>query len=551
MSVDDGFQYLQLDQRMYEYVRSTAITNITDALLELITNGIDAYTDIPEPVYPQSVFVTLNRTENKIMVQDNATGLDGERLEQCFLTVGSYTSSENKRGHFSRGAKDISAIGNITFSTIKNGLFSQCVLLDTALGKITYSNIPATDEHRDEFNLVGDGLCVCIDLTKITLTNWNIDNIRNHYALFDIYSNPNYQVSITDLTNETTEIMNYTQPAGTKILDIEYDLTRWNAVARFTLYTSMELPSKDNGILISSDNAIYQHDLLSPYIWRNSLSQRLFGRIHCSDINRIMNEYDEFGATKRNPFPLIEPSRLGGLHKKHPFFKELIAIPLRKIQYYFEECNYLKNRNSIKSVSDLFYGIQGLQDLGNSLLQNVSLDDPIVEDDFVPPDLQTLLEASIRSSSGRIRDLDENLDLSQKNIDTRISQEQDILNSDQNKVHIQMIEAPNKYHINYDSSGIYIDISKTHPAMEQYLGDKTEDEIASSLETTEMKILFSDIISEAFADIIYEDDVKNSDINPADYTTEQLLKIMDTKYWDSYNSIHPKLYNLLVKGIPI
>ena len=113
MSDNDDFKFVDIDQRMYEYVRATAITNITDALLELITNSIDAYKDIPtDNTQPQQVVVELYRKDNRLVVRDNASGLDGDRIKQCFLTVGSYTSGDSKRGHFSRGAKDISAIAN-------------------------------------------------------------------------------------------------------------------------------------------------------------------------------------------------------------------------------------------------------------------------------------------------------------------------------------------------------------------------------------------------------------------------------------------------------
>jgi len=557
---EEGYKYIDLDIRMYEYIRATAITNITDALLELITNSIDAYSDVSDPEYPQTVEINLYNEDNKIIVIDNACGLDGTRLEKCFLTVGSYTSDSNKRGHFSRGAKDISSIANITFSTIKDDLFSQCILKDTAKGKVTNINIPATTELREQYNLAGNGLHVELELTKVTLKEWNRNNIKNNSALFDIFDNKKYDIMLINKDELTAEKLVYIHPEGKKILDIEYNLSRWHTKARFTLYTSNKLPRNQNGFIVSSDNAIYQFNLLSPYIWRNPLSSKLFGRLHCDGINKIIKDYDTTGPIKKNPFPLIEPSRMGGLGSKHPFTKELIAVPLRKIQYYFEECNYLKKQHKIQSISDLFYGLESLQDLGLSML-----DDIVDEDDYdgkfnedegensviIPAELITLENSLNRSrpKQARIRDLDDTLELSENNVNTRINDMKgEFDDTSGKKVHVKMIDTENKYHINYDSKGIYLDISKTHPAMQEYLVNKTEDEISDALQTKEVRMLFADIFAEAFSDMLHAENIKKEDINLGDYTTDQLLLMLNQKYWEQYNKIEPKIYDMIVKG---
>ena len=63
----------------------------------------------------------------------------------------------------------------------------------------------------------------------------------------------------------------------------------------------------------------------------------LFGVIHCDYINKLLIDYDKNGASKKNPFPILDPSRVGGLNYDHPFMKELLKIPEDRLNLILQE----------------------------------------------------------------------------------------------------------------------------------------------------------------------------------------------------------------------
>ena len=56
----------------------------------------------------------------------------------------------------------------------------------------------------------------------------------------------------------------------------------------------------------------------------NPYMKSLSGMIHSTYINKLLRDYDKNGASKLNPFPILDPSRVGGLNYDHPFMQELI-----------------------------------------------------------------------------------------------------------------------------------------------------------------------------------------------------------------------------------
>ena len=129
---------LSISSRGYMYIRSMSIQNVADALVELITNSDDAFQNkfaAMEKAGTRSSWVSRHAGDievefwapNVIKVRDHATGMDGATMVTNLLNVGDYTAAGDlSRGHFSRGAKDISALGDVTFMMVKNNLYSAC-----------------------------------------------------------------------------------------------------------------------------------------------------------------------------------------------------------------------------------------------------------------------------------------------------------------------------------------------------------------------------------------------------------------------------------------
>jgi hypothetical protein len=202
---DINYQTLYLNPRMYQYIRASAITNLDDAIVELITNCVDAYTGINNNL--NKITINLSKKNNYLEVIDNAIGLDAENMEKCFLEVGTYVSDETKRGHFSRGSKDISALGNCTFIAIKDNKYSECKILYDGKGAMIIKNSDITDELRTKINIPQNGLYVKIDIINPQVLNdFNLDDFSYHYALRDIFKNNDFEIKFNIVDNNITKI---------------------------------------------------------------------------------------------------------------------------------------------------------------------------------------------------------------------------------------------------------------------------------------------------------------------------------------------------------
>ena len=138
-------EFIQFNERAYKFIRGSAVNHIIDAIVELITNADDAYDKGNILKKKINIHIDYN---GLLKVTDQALGLNSESMKKCFLQVGNYTSQENNRGFFSRGAKDISSLGNVYFESIKDDKYSKLLLDKNAKGELQISDIPVTKEIR-------------------------------------------------------------------------------------------------------------------------------------------------------------------------------------------------------------------------------------------------------------------------------------------------------------------------------------------------------------------------------------------------------------------
>ena len=112
--------FIKFNERAYKFIRGSAVSQIIDALIELITNSDDAYDK--GKIKNKDIHIHLNY-RGQLIVTDQAIGLTSDQMRKCFLQVGNFTSTNDNRGFFSRGAKDISALGDIYFESIKDNKY--------------------------------------------------------------------------------------------------------------------------------------------------------------------------------------------------------------------------------------------------------------------------------------------------------------------------------------------------------------------------------------------------------------------------------------------
>ena len=174
--------FIGISERAYKYIRQFTIKSIDDALIELITNSVDAYN---KTTYETRLIEIDIIDEVAVKVRDRALGLTAKQLELCFLQVGTYTSDNTSRGFFSRGAKDISALGDIYFNAIRDNKYSQCLLNTDAYGMINTADIDVTEDIRMTYCIPNP--CNGLEVMLKLLPNFQSIDIDSLYVTLCIW----------------------------------------------------------------------------------------------------------------------------------------------------------------------------------------------------------------------------------------------------------------------------------------------------------------------------------------------------------------------------
>lgn len=379
-------QFVTISERAYKYIRQFTIKSVEDAMVELITNCIDAYGSSRSfDGKEKLVYIDYNIDQHIITVADNAIGMHADVMEKCFLSVGNYTNTEGSRGFFSRGAKDVSAIGDLHFKSIKDGKYSSCVLNNEAYGSILDNRVEATDEHYELCSIPRgkNGVSVSLKL----LPNFHvkspelITNVKDISSLRSIFTNKDIRVHFAT-TNDQKDIffdtiIKYEEPKGHMLMDVTYDIPGYpDHSARFVIYKALmpiPEPQKENkmkfGFLIKDDTTDYEVSTIDKrFRWKPHMNM-LYGYLQCNGINELLLDYDKNGASPKNPMPIIDPSRLTGINIEHPFVNSLLSIPKTRIDHVLRELNASISKKSV-AIEDVDQLIDELDKLGLKIVDD-------------------------------------------------------------------------------------------------------------------------------------------------------------------------------------
>lgn len=546
------YKPLTLNSRMYQYIRASAITNLDDALVELITNCIDAYIGIDNN--PNLININFSKTNKYIEIIDQAIGLTADKMKVCFLEVGTYVSDERKRGHFSRGAKDISALGDCTFIAIKDNKYSMCKILYDGLGAMLVSDADITEEIRNQTQITNNGFYVKVEIEiQEIVNNFNSDVFIYHYALRDIFSNDKFNIILNNLDTNTQKQLKYTFPIGEKVIDGDYNVPNYNVPAKFTLFLS---PNKsmnysnnfrytENGVLIGSNNTIYENGFLNAkYIANNPHSKKMFGRISCDYINELLKDYETNGPSPSNPFPIIDSSRLQGINYYHPFVRNLILLPIERITYILSQLE-LESRNQIKEEQmNKIFDIAGLHLLNDDVFQKLGIN---LQTDFKLKKIDNFQLPNIRQQF-----ITENstLKYSKPNIKRQKQEQQQQQQDNQEnlretaKLTLNFVDTQltGKYEVFATNQGIVINISKSNYIIKKYVLGATDTNNAYT--NIQFKAHVADIISEAFADLLTSVEINNQNIENIDQNT--LVNLVNTTFNKHYANVSEQIHNIIL-----
>jgi len=384
-TTDSGLHFVQLNERVYKYIRQFTIKNSQDAFVELITNSIDAYNKAGK-TSGRTVKIQYH-SPNHIYVIDEALGLTSEEMSKYFLTVGEYTADAGSRGFFSRGAKDISAIGDITFTAIKDGKISQVYLNSDAYGEVMIADRDVTVNERVQFGLGGNGLNVRLDLLPSFLVpdpSAQAESLSRIGVLRDIMIDSNNVINYSHI-NETGEVLftrrlEFSYPEGTKILDLTYNIPGYEQYqARFEIYTTTDpipQPKKEDemvfGFLIRDNTSVYEIGTIDDRFRWNPYMNRLYGFVTCNALHDMLLDYDANGPTVTNPTPIIDPSRITGTNKEHPFIVALLSIPKVRLDAILHELNTTISKSAI-SLEEIDQLLEELERYGLDVLDDEAI----------------------------------------------------------------------------------------------------------------------------------------------------------------------------------
>jgi len=384
---DSSSTTLLYSSRFYRYVKSSAITNVTDAYVELITNSQDAYLRMQDnPPESKLIACIMNYHDVSITVYDQAVGLDAERMVECFGQVGTFTSFEDARGYFSRGAKDITALGDATFTCVKDSKLSQCTLTNNDIFTVHIRDRTITDEERKLYDIPENGVHVTLKLKndsflpELSTVGVGVSLITDFYSLRTVMSSPNIYLKMCVVSPQNVQLFNgrlqYQSPEVDKVLiDEVLHIHGYpeNVTASFKLYLlkeSQDEPLYDRlmkfGVLVSSGNAIHEVTTFYNDARYHPAINKVYGVLECSYINDLMYEFDNGVDNPDNSFPILDNSRLRGLDRKHPFTKALFRQPYRQLLYVLESI-YQGNVSQNPLAGELNYLLNNLNLLVNNI----------------------------------------------------------------------------------------------------------------------------------------------------------------------------------------
>jgi len=350
-----------LDPRIYDLIRQNAIQTVEEALVELITNSIDSYESLE---YKEKKIEghknILVRTEGKkITVTDNAVGMTFDELKNKILTVGKMTSESTSRGLIGRGAKDISNISDVIFTSTKNGLTSAVLLKNDLSTFILFKNLN---------NGENDGTIVTMNV----LSSYQVydddtlsEKLRKNFFLRNILLEKKYNIYVGE------NLLSYSNPLGTKIVDIEYEVEGYPGhFAHLKLFKSdyiIKNPSSqmelEYGVLVHSEKSVYEcggvfaEDIAykNDHRWNPSMKY-VYGSLKCDSIDDFARDITINGRTKENPSLIFDSSRRGGLNKKHPFVISLFKIPYKWLEIVLDKVNdqFFSNVNIETHTQNIF-----------------------------------------------------------------------------------------------------------------------------------------------------------------------------------------------------
>lgn len=312
--------YPGIDDEVAVIQAQGTISNIFDALVELITNSDDSYKILEADGKKPSgnIDITIKKSNQgfceSIRIRDEATGIPASKIEEIFCygkpTSGLYLG-KSVRGFFGRGLKEsILSLGQAEITTSFQGQATRCKYYYSQDEKKLILEIFDQQQRNDPVSYTDINI-ICSAEKKIRCPDFEkiYKVLNDHFVLRDINRNLKRNIKITlEKGNKKYgpkrlffKIPSYQQIENLEIISSEY------GPARFVLYESPEKlyyskydPSSLAGILVKTKGAILENYMFG--FENDQNSHYFFGELDCPGIFEKLLKGDK---------SLIRPDRKG------------------------------------------------------------------------------------------------------------------------------------------------------------------------------------------------------------------------------------------------
>jgi len=374
------------------------ISDLIDAIVELVTNSDDSYSELEQSGENPSgnIEISIKRTKDgkleELKISDEAAGINPGKFENI-IRYGKNTSAfyegKSVRGFFGRGLKEsIIALGTGLISTIAEGKETE--------GEYFYDH----SEKRIKFiTITFNSETIKPSGTIITISRAENRNVRcppfetlfnrilNHFALREILTNTNRKVTLIvehlglkKGGKSYKKKLRFEKLVGQMIVNDKLYLKGFG-IATLKLYESsrkLEFSRNDPGslagILIKTSNSILENQLFGfdnePY------AHYFFGELSCPGILEKMKSEDT---------SFLRPDRKG-LYWKHKYCSEIENIIKKALSNHIDrkkkqdESNKMSKKMPLERKTKIYKLFKKLNELGRELIPDSGVGHYIEQD---------------------------------------------------------------------------------------------------------------------------------------------------------------------------
>jgi hypothetical protein len=268
---------IEADTRTLMQGAKLAISDVYDAIIELVTNADDRYQCLGKSGKIE-IEVERRRGDSRgtLRVRDFADGMTSEVMLKKLSRMGDRISGLEKglavRGTNSRGAKDVAALGDVTFESIGGDGQYHKFEISAYFEYTSYQPIAVADEIRESLGITaGTGTVVTIELDKeqrIPQHDTLCDRLNKLVPLRDILSNSNREVILIDRNQGRVDQLAAPVLSGNERVSETIAIPGYDGIAaKLTIKRAVRPFERDNprfrlgGILVKSRHAIHESTL--------------------------------------------------------------------------------------------------------------------------------------------------------------------------------------------------------------------------------------------------------------------------------------------------